>query len=136
MIELGFPSPDRTTIIASTHRLYSIHEKIATGRGVYPIEDLHAAARAFSMTLYAFDALALAREHGTEANAVLLGALAGSGVLPIRVDAYRDAIPAKGVQVAAHPPGVYSGLAVSSLLHGPSEAGGGAPPRDRTRPRP
>ncbi|OLB50040.1 MAG: hypothetical protein AUH99_10755 [Candidatus Rokubacteria bacterium 13_2_20CM_2_70_11] len=104
MIELGFPSPDRTTIIASTHRLYSIHEKITTGRGVYPIENLQAAARAFSKTLYAFDALALAREHGTEANAVLLGALAGSGVLPIRVDAYRDAIRAKGVQVATADP--------------------------------
>src|SRR5216117_3497757 len=35
MIELGFPSPARTTIIASTHRLYSIHEKVATGGGVY-----------------------------------------------------------------------------------------------------
>jgi len=44
-IELGFPSPGRTTIIASTHRLYSIHEKIVTGRGIFPIEKLHAAAR-------------------------------------------------------------------------------------------
>src|SRR5207247_2322693 len=77
-IELGFPSPARTTIIASTHRLYSIHEKIATGRGIYPVEQLHAAARAFARKLIAFDALALAREHGTEANAVLLGALAAS----------------------------------------------------------
>jgi len=48
MIELGFPSPARTTIIASTHRLYSIHEKIVTGHGIYPIEQLQAAARAFS----------------------------------------------------------------------------------------
>src|SRR5262245_13187498 len=47
-IELGFPSPSRTTIIASTHRLYSIHEKIVTGRGLYPIEKLQAAARAVS----------------------------------------------------------------------------------------
>src|SRR3989454_8092027 len=136
MIELGFPSPDRTTIIASTHRLYSIHEKIATGRGVYPIEDLHAAARAFSMTLYAFDALALAREHGTEANAVLLGALAGSGVLPIRVDAYRDAIRAKGVQVAANLRGFDAGLAVATQLRGPAEAGAGSPPPDGTPPAP
>ena len=36
MIELGFVSPLRTTVIASTHRLYSIHEKIATGRAIYP----------------------------------------------------------------------------------------------------
>jgi len=75
-IELGFPSPGRTTIIASTHRLYSIHEKIVTGHGIYPLEKLQSAARAYSKKLIAFDALALAREHGTEANAVLLGALA------------------------------------------------------------
>src|SRR5438132_8236472 len=125
MIELGFPSPDRTTIIASTHRLYSIHEKIATGRGIYPSENLDAGARAFSRALFAFDALVLAREHGTEANSVLLGALAGSGVLPIRVDAYRDAIRAKGVQVDANLRGFDAGLAVATRLK--AGAGEGAP---------
>lgn len=112
-IELGFPSPARTTIVASTHRLYSIHEKIATGRGIYPIERLHEAARAFSHKLIAFDALAVAREHGTEANAVLLGALAGSGALPLRADAYREAIRAKGVQVDANLRGFEAGLAAA-----------------------
>jgi indolepyruvate ferredoxin oxidoreductase, beta subunit len=112
-IELGFPSPGRTTIIASTHRLYSIHEKIVTGRGIYPLEKLQAAARAFSKRLIAFDALALAREHGTEANAVLLGALAGSGALPLKTEAYREAIRAKGVQVEANLRGFEAGLAVA-----------------------
>jgi indolepyruvate ferredoxin oxidoreductase beta subunit len=118
-IELGFPSPGRTTIIASTHRLYSIHEKIVTGRGIFPIEKLHAAARAFSKRLIAFDALALAREHGTEANAVLLGALAGSGVLPLSAEAYREAIRAKAVQVEANLRGFEAGFAVAAA--GPAE---------------
>ncbi len=131
-IELGFPSPTRTTIVASTHRLYSIHEKITTGRGVYPIEDLHRAARAFSRELYAFDALALAREHGTEANAVLLGALAGSGALPIGVEAYRAAIRAKGVQVDANLRGFDAGLAVAERL----KAGAGAGSRASGLPKP
>ena len=122
-IELGFPSPARTTVIASTHRLYSIHEKIATGRGIYSIERLHTAARAFSHTLIAFDALALAREHGTEANAVLLGALAGSGALPLSGDAYREAIRARGVQVDASLRGFEAGLAVAARAAG--AAGGG-----------
>src|SRR5262245_1218281 len=113
-IELGFPSPGRPTIIASTHRLYSIHEKIVTGRGIYPIEKLQAAARAFSKRLIAFDALALAREHGTEANAVLLGALAGSGVLPLSGDSYREAIRAKGVFVDANLRGFEAGFAVAA----------------------
>jgi indolepyruvate ferredoxin oxidoreductase beta subunit len=110
MIELGFPSPSRTTIIASTHRLYSIHEKIATGAGVYDAGRLVSAARAFSRALVAFDALAVAREHGTEVNAVLLGALAASGALPIRPEAYRGAIERKGVQVAANLKGFGVGL--------------------------
>ncbi len=116
-IELGFPSPGRTTIIASTHRLYSIHEKIVTGRGIYPIEKLEAAARAFSKRLIAFDALALAREHGTEANAVLLGALAGSGVLPLGTDAYREAIRAKGVQIESNLRGFEAGFAAAPRVN-------------------
>jgi indolepyruvate ferredoxin oxidoreductase, beta subunit len=114
MIELGFPSPARTTIIASTHRLYSIHEKIAIGDALYPSERLIDAAREFSRQLHAFDALTLAREHGTEVNAILLGALAGSGVMPMRHEAYRDAIRGKGVQVDANLRGFELGVALVS----------------------
>ncbi len=110
MIEAGFPSPSRTVIVASTHRLYSIHEKMATGRGIYDADRLQAAARAFSRTLVAFDALAVAREHATEMNAVLLGALAGSEALPIGTAAYRAAIERKGVQVASNLKGFDVGL--------------------------
>jgi indolepyruvate ferredoxin oxidoreductase beta subunit len=110
MIELGFPSPARTTIIASTHRLYSIHEKITTAGSVYPSERLVAAARAFARELIAFDALALAREHDTEANAILLGALAGSGAAPIPLEAYRAAIEGKGIQVRANVKGFEVGV--------------------------
>src|SRR5438093_1017874 len=104
----------RRLATAGTHRLYSIHEKIVTGRGIYPIEKLQAAARAFSKRLIAFDALALAREHGTEANAVLLGALAGSGVLPLSAEAFREAIRTKAVQVEGNLRGFEAGLAVAA----------------------
>ena len=113
MIELGFASPARTTIIASTHRLYSIQEKMAVGDALYPTERLLEAAREFSCALHAFDALALAQEHRTEVNAILLGALAGSGVMPMREDAYRAAIRAKGVSVDANLRGFDLGLAVA-----------------------
>jgi indolepyruvate ferredoxin oxidoreductase, beta subunit len=53
MIELGFVSPLRTTVVASTHRLYSIHEKIATGRAIYPQADLQRAAEAAARRLVA-----------------------------------------------------------------------------------
>jgi indolepyruvate ferredoxin oxidoreductase beta subunit len=132
MVELGFPSPSCTTIIASTHRLYSIHEKVTTAGEVYPSDQLVAAARAFSRRLVAFDALALARQHGTEANAVLLGALAATEALPIPVDAYRGAIEAKGIQVQANLTGFDIGLAqargrVDGVGDDAARAGAGAP---------
>jgi indolepyruvate ferredoxin oxidoreductase, beta subunit len=113
-IELGFPSPSRTTVVASTHRLYSIHEKIATGGGIYPREALDVAARASAASLVAFDALAVAREHQTEVNAVLLGALAGARVLPIDPEEFRRAIEAKGVQVTANLRGFEVGLGMAA----------------------
>ncbi len=137
MIELGFPSPARTTIITSTHRLYSIHEKLALGNSIYPTERLVDAARAFSRTLHAFDALGLAREHRTEVNAILLGALAGSGVLPMPDDAYREAIRTKGVQAEANLRGFELGLRWSARARQATVASNGAvasaPPADDPR---
>jgi indolepyruvate ferredoxin oxidoreductase beta subunit len=122
MIELGFVSPALTTVVASTHRLYSIHEKIATGNAIYPIDELARGARAAARRLVAFDALALAREHRTEANAVLLGALAGSGALPIAEDAYRTAIERKGVAVEANLAGFELGLRRARAATDPAPA--------------
>jgi indolepyruvate ferredoxin oxidoreductase, beta subunit len=113
MAEAGFVSPARTTVVCSTHRLYSIHEKIATGRAIYPPDDLEALARSAARRLVAFDALAIARERGTEVNAVLLGALAGSGALPVTPSAFRKAIESRGVAVAANVAGFEMGLAMA-----------------------
>jgi indolepyruvate ferredoxin oxidoreductase beta subunit len=122
MAEAGFVSPARTTVVCSTHRLYSIHEKIATGRAIYPSDDLEALARAAARRLVAFDALEVAREHGTEVNAVLLGALAGSGALPISAAAFRKAIEARGVAVASNVAGFEVGLTMAA-------SGAPTPPR-------
>jgi indolepyruvate ferredoxin oxidoreductase beta subunit len=113
MIEAGFVSPARTTVVCSTHRLYTIHEKTATGRAIYPRERLDAVARATARRLVAFDALTVARERGTEVNAVLLGALAGSGALPVSAAAFRKAIESRGVAVAANLAGFDIGLELS-----------------------
>lgn len=110
MIEAGFVSPTRTTVVCSTHRLYTIHEKTATGRAIYPRERLDTVARTAARRLVAFDALTVARERRTEVNAVLLGALAGSGALPVSVVAFRKAIESRGVAVAANVAGFDIGL--------------------------
>src|SRR5262245_43741664 len=113
MIEAGFVSPARTTVVCSTHRLYTIHEKTATGRAIYPRERLDTVARTAARRLVAFDALTVARERRTEVNAVLLGALAGSGALPVSAAAFRKAIESRGVAVAANLAGFDIGLELS-----------------------
>jgi len=130
MIELGFVSPSRTVVIASTHRLLSIHEKIATGRAIYPQEGLRRAAETAARRLVAFDALALAREHGTEANAVLLGALAGTGVFPVAESAFRQAIERKGVAVTSNLAGFELGLRLVREGDAAGRASGEAPSLD------
>ncbi len=97
-IEQGFVSPERTTTIASTHRVYSIFEKMPVGDGLYSQADLSRAAQAFSRRLIAFDALELAQQNGLkEINAIILGAVAAAGLLPLREESYTKAIERQGI---------------------------------------
>ncbi|HSD51137.1 MAG TPA: 2-oxoacid:acceptor oxidoreductase family protein, partial [Candidatus Methylomirabilis sp.] len=112
-IEQGFVSPSRTTVIASTHRVYSIFEKMPVGDGLYSQEDLSRAAKAFSRRLIAFDALDLAQRNGLkEINAIILGAVAASGVLPLREESYVAAIERQGIAVESNLRAFRLGLAV------------------------
>ncbi len=113
-IEQGFVSPDRTTVIASTHRVYSIFEKVPVGDGLYSQEDLANAARTFSRRLIAFDALDLAQRNGLkEINAIILGAVAASGILPIREESYVTAIERQGIAVESNLRAFQVGLAIA-----------------------
>jgi indolepyruvate ferredoxin oxidoreductase beta subunit len=82
MLERGFVSPTRTTLIASTSRVLTTAEKIPMGDGRYDAARIEAAARALARTLLLVDLEAIAREHRTMISAAMFGALASSGVLP------------------------------------------------------
>ena len=110
-IEADYASPDRTTLVASTHRLFAIGEKSLAGNGVFPRERIEAAARALARTVVAIDALAIAREEGSEVNAVLLGALAATRALPMAPAAFEAAIAEGGVAVDRNLAGFRAGLA-------------------------
>ena len=88
----GFVSPDRTTLIASTHRIYATVEKMQMADGRYDAERVLAAARQLAQRSLLFDMRRLAQESGTVINAVLFGAMAGSGVLPLAREACEEAI--------------------------------------------
>jgi indolepyruvate ferredoxin oxidoreductase beta subunit len=102
MIFNGFVTPERTTLIASTHRVLSIGERTAMGDGSFDIGRLLRAVKERSKTQILFDMDQAAEESGGLINAVLLGALAGSGRLPIPDSAFEAAIREGGKSVDAN----------------------------------
>jgi len=92
MIQRGFVTPDRTTLVTSTHRIYGIGEKAAMADGVVDKERIIEVARSRSRSLIAFDMLETARRYNSVINASLFGALAETGVLPFGREAYEETI--------------------------------------------
>jgi indolepyruvate ferredoxin oxidoreductase beta subunit len=88
----GFVSPERTTLVASTHRIYATIEKMQMADGRFDSDKVHAAARALAKQAVLFDMRKLAQDNGTVINAVLFGAMAGSGALPLSREACERAI--------------------------------------------
>jgi len=111
-LETDYATPERTTLIASTHRLFAIGEKSAPGNGEFPRERLEAAAPKLTRRLIAFDALDAARRARSEVNAVMLGALAAAGVLPMTAADFETAIREGGVAVDRNLSGFTSGMEV------------------------
>jgi indolepyruvate ferredoxin oxidoreductase beta subunit len=96
----GLVTPDRTTLIASTHRAFAITEKQAPGDGVADPDVVSLATEFAAKTVIAFDMEALAKAKGSVISATMFGALAGSGRLPFARAAFEDAIRAGGAGVA------------------------------------
>ena len=104
VLEQGYGS-EKTTIISSTHRVFSTLEKMPLGSGIYSNENLIKLAINFSSRFIGFNALELAKENGMDelaVNAILLGALAASDTLPISEASYLKAIEGVGVAVGSN----------------------------------
>ena len=95
-MQRGLVTRDRTTLVASTHRVFTIGEKSALGDGLADSDTVLQVARASAKRLVALDMEALAREHRSVISSVVLGALAGSGALPFSAKACEQAIRASG----------------------------------------
>lgn len=91
----GFVTPDRTTLITSTHRALAVSEKMVPGDGIANAAEVMAAAEIAARRLIAADFDALALGVGSVISASLFGALAAAEVLPFPLEAFRAAI-AKG----------------------------------------
>ena len=106
----GLVTPDRTTTVASTHRIYGITEKSALGDGIVNANAVFAALESRSKRLISFDMQALADEHGSVISSVLFGAIAASAVLPFPRALYEQAITQSGVAVKTNLAGFAAGF--------------------------
>jgi indolepyruvate ferredoxin oxidoreductase beta subunit len=100
-ITRGLVTPDRTTLIASTHRVYTMLERIALADDRVDPTALLKSSEEASKRLHAFDMASIADATGSLVSAVLFGALAGSGTLPFQRMAFEATIRRGGVGVEA-----------------------------------
>ncbi|MBO0752396.1 MAG: 2-oxoacid:acceptor oxidoreductase family protein, partial [Bradyrhizobiaceae bacterium] len=90
----GFVTPERTVVIASTHRSHAIAEKMAMGDGRVDAAKLMAAIEENAKAHLLIDLSAVAAKSGAMINSVMLGAIAASGRLPIPREAFEAAVRA------------------------------------------
>lgn len=92
----GLPSADRTLVITSSARALTTMERMQMGDGRVETADLLQLVRQFSREHQVFDMAAIAKEAGTVVSAVMLGAVAGSGLFPFRRQDYEAVVKAGG----------------------------------------
>jgi len=119
----GFVTPDRTFVIASTSRFYAMDEKIAMGDGRFDHDRLVKVITDNARDALLVDMAELAKQSGSIINAVMLGAIAGSGVLPVSAEALEAAIRADGKAVDGNLRGFRAGLEAARAKLKPGRPG-------------
>ena len=98
-VQRGLVTRERTTLIASTHRVFSIAEKSAMGDGRVDSTQLLTHADAAAKRFIRFDMAEAAERSGSVISAVLFGALAGSGVLSFSRAQFEATVERGGIGV-------------------------------------
>ncbi|EFV82841.1 hypothetical protein HMPREF0005_00186, partial [Achromobacter xylosoxidans C54] len=96
-IQRGLVTPDRSVLIASSHRSYAVSEKSAPGNGIADPNKVLEAGRAAARRFLCFDLQDLADRAGSVISASLFGAVAGSGALPFSRDDFEATVRRAGV---------------------------------------
>jgi indolepyruvate ferredoxin oxidoreductase beta subunit len=121
-VQRGLVTDDRTTLIASTNRVYSMTERTAMADGRVDADALLAAGRSAARRFVAADFAKLADDARSVIGASLFGALAGTGALPFAREAFEAAIRRGGVGVETSLAAFASGYDAARAA-----AAGGAP---------
>ena len=98
-VDRGLVTPGRTTLIASTHRVYSMTEKTAMADGRVDSLELLKSCELAAKRFVRSDFARLAEEHRSVISAVLFGALAGTGAMPFERAQFEESIRKGGVGV-------------------------------------
>ncbi|WFU08047.1 indolepyruvate oxidoreductase subunit beta family protein [Rhizobium sp. CB3090] len=92
----GLVTPDKTVLIASTHRSFAVGEKEKPGDGIGNPEAVVDATDFAAKRTIAFDMETLAVKNGSVISASMFGALAASEALPFAKEAFEAMIRAAG----------------------------------------
>jgi indolepyruvate ferredoxin oxidoreductase beta subunit len=115
-VQRGLVTPDRTTLIASTNRVYSMTEKTALGDGAVDSGKLLNICGAAAKSFIQNDFARIADENRSVISAVLFGALAKAGSLPFQRAEFEDAIRRGAVGVESSLGAFNSGYLQSANL--------------------
>ncbi|MDM0037815.1 indolepyruvate oxidoreductase subunit beta family protein [Variovorax sp. J22G21] len=88
----GMSGPQRTLVITSSSRTLTTAERMQPGDGRADAQRLLDTVKSFSREHHVFDMGTMAREAGTVVSAVMLGAIAGSGLFPFPRKAYEAVV--------------------------------------------
>jgi indolepyruvate ferredoxin oxidoreductase beta subunit len=113
-VQRGLVTPQRTTFIASTHRVYSMTEKMAAGDGRVDAESLAEGCQKAAKIAMLRDFARIASEKRSVISAVLFGALAGTKALPFSASQFEAAIRRGGVGVESSLSAFAAGLAAAN----------------------
>ena len=136
-IQRGFTTPDRTTLIASTNRVYAMPERTAMGDGRVDSTELIESAKASSKRFLRADFSKIAVDARSVISASLFGALAASEALPFPREQFEDAIRASGKGVDASLKAFDAGYSAALASERPViDIAIGPPPTDRPSDEP
>jgi indolepyruvate ferredoxin oxidoreductase beta subunit len=119
-IQRGFVTPDRTTLIASTNRVFAMTEKIEMGDGRVDDARLLEACRIAARRFIGLDLARVAETSQSMISATMFGAIAGAAALPFSRDAFERTIESGGVGVTTSKRAFSAAFEAASKPHDPA----------------
>ncbi len=111
-----------TTVVTTPERIFSTAEKMHAGDGTIAAQPVLDALMRTGKDVITIDLRTIAAKTRCHANAVMFGAIAETGVLPITRQAYQAAIAHAGVAVEANLAGFEAGAGAAASVPGQAAA--------------